>query len=182
VPGAQSTIAPNAPRGILYPGGSGIPSSVWKQDWKDFARRIGFAGNIGGNGKTVIRAGYGMFYSFPEGLLYTRTNQTQPVDLTINISNPPSFDNPYQSFPGGDLFPRGHTPPSQFGSYVFPLPLAGGALDPAAKAGYTQTSAHLIRSTSAAPADRRTSIRPSDSTCRASTPCPTSTSLDSKAS
>ncbi|MBV9081387.1 MAG: TonB-dependent receptor, partial [Acidobacteriaceae bacterium] len=100
-PGVQSTVAPNAPRGLLFPGDKGIPESVWKHDWKDFAPRAGFAWNIGGNGKTVVRAGYGVFYSFAEGLLYQRTDATQPVDLYLNIPNPPLFENPYLTFPGG---------------------------------------------------------------------------------
>ncbi len=138
VPGVQSTVAPNAPLGLLFPGDKGIQASVFKRDWKDFAPRIGFAWNIGGNNKTVVRAGYGIFYSFPEGLLYQRTDATQPTDLYLSIPNPPAFDNPYLGFPGGDPFPRPHILPSQFATYQFILPLSGGVLDPASRVGYTQ--------------------------------------------
>jgi outer membrane receptor protein involved in Fe transport len=138
VPGVQSKIAPNAPRGLLFPGDQGIPSAVFHNNWKDFAPRVGFAYDVTGDHKTIVRAGYGIFYSFPEGLLYQRTDATQPTDLYLSIPNPPSFDNPYQGFPGGDPFPRAHILPSAFSTYQFILPLSGGVLNPASKVGYTQ--------------------------------------------
>jgi len=138
VPGVQSTVAPNAPLGMVFPGDKGIQNSIFKKDWKDFAPRIGFAFDAFGDHKTIIRAGYGIFYSFPEGLLYQRTDAMQPTDLYLSIPNPPSFDNPYQGFPGGDPFPRPHILPSQFGTYKFVTPLSGGVLDPTSRVGYTQ--------------------------------------------
>jgi hypothetical protein len=86
----------------------------------------------------VIRAAYGIFYSFPEGLLYQRTDATQPTDLYLSIPAPQSFTNPYLGYPGGDPFPRGHILPSGFSSYTFLKPVSGGMLDPASKVGYTQ--------------------------------------------
>ncbi|HEX4230415.1 MAG TPA: carboxypeptidase regulatory-like domain-containing protein [Bryobacteraceae bacterium] len=138
VPGVESTIAPNAPRGLLYPGDPRVQSSVFKQNWKDFAPRAGFAWNIGGDQKTVIRAAYGIFYSFPEGLLYQRTDATQPTDLYLSIPAPQSFTNPYLGYSGGDPFPRGHILPSGFSTYTFLEPVSGGMLDPASNVGYTQ--------------------------------------------
>lgn len=138
VPGVQSTVAPHAPLGLLFPGDKGIPNTVFSRDWKDFAPRVGFAWNIGGNNKTVIRSAYGIFYSFPEGLLYQRTDATQPTDLYLSIPAPPSFTNPYLNYPGGDPFPRAHIGPSQFANYQFLLPISGGVLDPSSRPGYTQ--------------------------------------------
>jgi hypothetical protein len=137
-PGIESTVAVNAPRGLLYPGDPRVQSSVFKQNWKDFAPRAGFAWNVGGGQKTVIRAAYGIFYSFPEGLLYQRTDATQPTDLYLSIPAPQSFTNPYLGYSGGDPFPRGHIPPSGFSAYQFLEPVSGGMLDPASRVGYTQ--------------------------------------------
>jgi hypothetical protein len=137
--GVQSTIAPGAPLGLLFHGDAGITSSIYHNNWKDFAPRVGFAYDVAGQGKTVVRAAYGIFYGFPEGLLYQRTDAMQPVDLYLSIPAPPTWDNIYEGYPGGTPFPRGHIPTSDFSSYKFLLPVSGGVLDPDSKVNYTQT-------------------------------------------
>jgi hypothetical protein len=137
-PSFQSTIAPGAPKGMWFVGDPGLSNTVFNNNFKDFAPRLGFAYNVFGNSKTVVRGAYGLFYGFPEGLLYQRTDAMQPVDLYLNINNPPQWDAPFAGYPGGDPFPRGHVGPSQFKSYTFLTPLAGGVLNPASKVEYTQ--------------------------------------------
>ena len=140
-PNFQSTVAPNAPKGMWFVGDPGLPDSVYHNNWKDFGPRVGFAYNLFGQGKTVFRGGYGIFYGLPEGLLYQRTDAMQPVDLYLELIgatfNVP-WDAPFAGYPGGDPFPRGHITPSQFKNYTFLEPLAGGVLNPASKVEYTQ--------------------------------------------
>jgi hypothetical protein len=62
VPGVQSTVVPDAPRGILFPGDPGVPSRLTKSDLNNFAPRLGAAWDLNGDAKTVVRAGYGIFY------------------------------------------------------------------------------------------------------------------------
>ncbi len=43
VPGEQSQVFPNAPRGWVFPGDPGVPSTLAPTRWKDFGPRIGIA-------------------------------------------------------------------------------------------------------------------------------------------
>ena len=87
-----------------------------------------------------MRAAYGIFYGFPEGLLYQRTDAMQPVDLYLSIPAPAAaWENIYEGYPGGTPFPRAHIPTSEFATYKFLTPVSGGVLDPESKVNYTQT-------------------------------------------
>jgi hypothetical protein len=62
VPRVQSTVVPDAPPGILFPGDPGLPSRLTKSDLNNFAPRLGVAWDITGDAKTIVRGGYGIFY------------------------------------------------------------------------------------------------------------------------
>ena len=125
----------------MFVGDPGTKSTIYNNNWKDFAPRVGFAYNVFGNGKTVVRGAYGLFYGFPEGLLYQRTDAMQPIDLYLNIPNPPQWDNVYAGFTAPGV--RRSLPARPRRSftvqiYTFITPLAGGVLNPASKVEYTQ--------------------------------------------
>jgi hypothetical protein len=61
VPNVQSTVVPDAPKGILFPGDPGLPKRLTKSDLNNFAPRVGVAWDVFGNAKTVVRGGYGIF-------------------------------------------------------------------------------------------------------------------------
>jgi hypothetical protein len=61
-PGQQSTIYPLAPTGLVFPGDSGVPRGIIDPQYDHFAPRIGLAFDPRGDGKTSIRAAWGLFY------------------------------------------------------------------------------------------------------------------------
>ena len=64
VRGHKSDQYPNAPLNLAFSGDQGVPSGFAKNDWTNFAPRLGAAYDLTGGGKTVIRAGAGFYYSY----------------------------------------------------------------------------------------------------------------------
>ena len=117
--GLVSTIYPNAPAGVYFQGEGGIPdTNAWQaNNWKRFAPRLGLAFDPKGDGLTVIRAAYGIFFDFPHLHQYGGKRDTAPKGASI-VVNSPSFDDPWASFPGGNPYPIALDKNS-------PFPLAG---------------------------------------------------------
>ena len=65
--GTQSTVKPDAPRGILFPGDPNVPFKTVENDLNNFAPRLGLAWDVNGNGRTVVRGGYGIYYNHISG-------------------------------------------------------------------------------------------------------------------
>ncbi len=65
--GTQSTVKPDAPRGILFPGDPNVPFKTVESDLNNFAPRFGVAWDVNGNGRTVVRGGYGIYYNHISG-------------------------------------------------------------------------------------------------------------------
>lgn len=111
VPGAQSMVIPNAPRGLLYPGDPGVPAGLIPAQKTAFAPRVGFAWDPAGDAKTVVSAAYGIFYEpyyTGEGGPLQDPVSAPPYLKTQQISFPVnSFANPfYTPNPFSQPFPQ----------------------------------------------------------------------------
>jgi Carboxypeptidase regulatory-like domain len=105
VPGLQSRVFPGSPRGWVFPGDPGIPSTLAPTRYNNFGPRFGLTyspdadggllGKLtGGPGKTSIRAGWGMFYTAFEGA----TNFNEIGDAPFGffyVGTEPNFATPF---------------------------------------------------------------------------------------
>ncbi len=119
-PGQQSTVQPNAPVGLVYPGDANTPRGTYNTDTNNFAPRLGATIDPLGDGKTSIRAAWGLFYDtvpgqgdfFQNGTLAPPFQPLQEIDFYANTTPPTStyFSNPYNGVAAGAPgFPPGLT-------------------------------------------------------------------------
>ena len=94
-PNEQSVVFPTAPQGILFPGDPGVPSTISPTRHTDFAPRIALAWSPGAAGRTVVRAGYGMYASAFEGLSAGIMSGNPPYGFTDTGAAPSLFDQPF---------------------------------------------------------------------------------------
>lgn len=128
VPGAKSKVSPNAPEGLLFPGDEGISRGIVKTDKNNVAPRLGIAWDVKGDGRTAVRAGFGIFYGSISGNEWNTTADNQP--FTVRQSFPAVFtlSDPYRNQPGGvGPFPFNYDPASP--RFTLPALVFGPSLD-----------------------------------------------------
>ena len=127
--GQQSEVYPGAPRGMVFPGDRGIPSTLSSTRWANFSPRFGvaYAPNwtggwanrlLGGPGKSNLRAGYGVFYTAFEGLSAGIMSACPPYGYDYDSTGGhPLFEEPFVSattgLTNGQPFP---SPVPKFGA------------------------------------------------------------------
>ena len=121
--GVTSTVKPDSPPDVLFPGDAGVPNKTVENDLNNLAPRFGFAWDLFGNGKTSVRGGYGIFY---DQIAATSVHQAEaPWSVAWTIYGG-ILDKPYQSVnvtpPGQSLTGGfGCKPASAYPGLVCPL-------------------------------------------------------------
>lgn len=100
-----NNIAPNSPglgtspnpilagtkfylNGIGIPGTTpGVPKGLVNSDWAAFGPRLGFAYDLTGSGKTVLRGGFGMMYERIQGNDMYNAGPNVPFSTNVNFNN-----------------------------------------------------------------------------------------------
>jgi len=91
-PGYQSEIFPNAPPSSAYVGDPGVNRSIVGTHFNNFAPRIGFAYDVHGDGRTAIRAGFGIFF---DNINANIVGVGEPYHYSATYAQPSgSFSNP----------------------------------------------------------------------------------------
>ena len=131
IPGRQSTVMPNAPAGLLYPGDRGVPAGLIPTFKKAFAPRVGIAWDPTGNGNWIVTSAYGIYYEpyytgqgGPLQSPISAPPDLQTEQISLSQTQPLNFQDPY----------NGNPPPPG----TFATPLTNLTLSPNLPLPYTQ--------------------------------------------
>src|SRR5580765_8806194 len=94
---SPNPILANVPlylNGIGIPGKNGIPKSLVNNHWANFGPRIGFAYDVSGAGRTVVRGGFGIMYERIQGNDMYNAGPNIPFSTSVTFNGGVRLDNP----------------------------------------------------------------------------------------
>ncbi len=95
--------------GIGTPGQNGVPKGLVNNHWAAFGPRLGFAYDLTGNAKTVVRGGFGIMYERIQGNDMYNAGPNIPFSLQVNV-NAVDLTNPSLGLASGVVTPASALP------------------------------------------------------------------------
>jgi hypothetical protein len=144
-PGQQSTRFPLAPTGLLYPGDPGTPNrGMTYPDRNNFAPRFGFAWDMLGSSKLVMRGGFGIFYDIEDGALNLQFGGQAPFGDVTNLNyfgftpNVDPIADPFNAFQQGTVNPFPFIASGNLGKFFDPKVSFAYVVDPHFRTPYSE--------------------------------------------
>lgn len=127
------------PPGLVFSGNPGYPpNQQYNNRAEHFLPRLGVVWDPFGDGKTSVRASYGLLYDTPHMFFYTRVSNNPPWGATLTRAGGPfPLSNPWAGYPGGDPYVQSTGTGKSFG--FFPTSGVYAVSDPNLKSPQVNT-------------------------------------------